>query len=288
MPSAGLSLVGFLGQADAIEHLKMACVPSDESDGALLQHWAAAREQLGSPIPNSGHPQIQTLPEDLAAQAEAIKRQPWVAAMLPEIARASVRLVEIDPLLSFQLTIDIAHADGPFRDAPAGTSPSDLLPICLPADQPPETFVASRVETDSQAVILKSRALDLQMKEVGLFEFNINGLMVHIAGAKFYRGLQLVHVVRYNGKCYLYNGFHRAVGARRRGAAYIPCIFRDLSSPDEIVARAESTKLRLPLLESTNPPTVGHFTQGRAYAVQLRRRSRVIHVSWSQYIMADE
>ena len=288
MPSAGLSLVGFLDQPKALDHFRVACVAADDGDAALLAEWAAAKRLLGPPIPNAGHPDIQPLPESERSYSEELKQQRWIAAVLPEIARATVQLVEIEPLLSFQVSFDIAHADRRFQELPSPPALADLMPICLPIRQPGDEFVASRIDADSQSVIVKSRSLDLQLKEVGLFEMKIGGLNVHVGGAKFHRGLPLVHVVRFNGRCYMYNGFHRAVGARRRGATYVPCIFRDVTAPEQAGLRPDPSRLPIEVLESANPPTLGHFTQGRAYPVQLRRRSRILHVTWSQYIMADE
>jgi hypothetical protein len=44
----------------------------------------------------------------------------------------------------------------------------------------------------------------------------------------------------------------------------------------------------LDLLESNNPPTVSHFTLGRAHAVTLRATTRILHLSWAEYGMYDE
>jgi hypothetical protein len=288
VPSAGLSLVGFLDQARAIEHFKTVCVAADESEAAFVAEWTAAQQRLGPPIPNAGYPDIRPMPEDLQSHAYNLKQQAWVAAILPQIAQASIQLIEIDPLLSFQLTLNIAHADRPFQALSSPPSPLELSQICLPINQPAPEFAASRVEPDSQSVIIKSQSLDLQFKQVGLFEMNMGGLNVHVGGAKFHRGLPLVHVVRFDGRCYMYNGFHRAIGARRRGATHVPCVFRDVQTAEQVGLRPDMVRLQRDVLESSNPPTLAHFTQGRAYPVQLRRRSRILHVTWSQYIVADE
>lgn len=288
MPSAGLSLVGFLDQARAIDHFKTVCVVADGSEAALVAEFTAARQRLGPPVPNAGYPDIRPMPQGLQAHADKLKQQAWVAAILPEIEQASVQFIEIDPLLSFQLSLNIAHADRPFQASSSPPSAQELSQICIPVKQPAPEFVASRVAADSQSVIIKSQSLDLQFKQVGLFEMNLGGLNVHVGGAKFHRGLPLMHVVRFNGRCYMYNGFHRAIGARRRGATHIPCVFRDVQTAEEAGLRPDMVRLQREVLESPNPPTLAHFTQGRAYPVQLRRRSRILHVTWSQYIVADE
>lgn len=105
-------------------------------------------------------------------------------------------------------------------------------------------------------------------------------------GVQVGAALPLAHVLRIDGRCYLQNGFHRAVGLRAAGAAAMPCLVRDAASPDEL-GLGHGTFDRA-LLESANPPTLGHFTQGRAHPVRLRAMSRIVHVSWAEYLVADE
>ena len=59
MPSQGLSLVGFMDQPQAINHLRNDCMPADSSDAALIGEWQAAQGMLGAAIQNAGNPDIQ-------------------------------------------------------------------------------------------------------------------------------------------------------------------------------------------------------------------------------------
>lgn len=67
----------------------------------------------------------------------------------------------------------------------------------------------------------------------------------------------------------------------------MPCVLRDILNP-AAMDEGLPAPLNLPLLQSDNPPTVAHFTQGRAYPVRLRLKSRVVHVSWSEWVVAEE
>jgi hypothetical protein len=42
------------------------------------------------------------------------------------------------------------------------------------------------------------------------------------------------------------------------------------------------------VMESANPPTLGHFTQGRSYDVQLKAFHRTLHISWAEYAMTHD
>jgi hypothetical protein len=61
MPRAGLSLLGFMDQDDALNYLRSWCVPVDDSDIALIAEWHAARAARGNPTPNAGNPDMQPL-----------------------------------------------------------------------------------------------------------------------------------------------------------------------------------------------------------------------------------
>jgi hypothetical protein len=92
--------------------------------------------------------------------------------------------------------------------------------------------------------------------------------------------------MRFNGRCYLSNGFHRVVGARLAGASHVPCLVRDIVNSSELGLNAGTFDLAL--LESADPPTVGHYTQKRALLVQLRATQRVLHISWADYAVVNE
>jgi hypothetical protein len=109
-----------------------------------------------------------------------------------------------------------------------------------------------------------------------------------MAGAMFGVTLPFVHVVRFNGRCYLTNGFHRALGARKRGAGRMPCFFREVPTADEIGIRVDWSTFPIGLLESPYPPTLGHFTQGRAHTLPLKKVMRVVQVNWSEHALPME
>src|SRR5205823_791858 len=89
----------------------------------------------------------------------------------------------------------------------------------------------------------------------------------HLFGVNIGWTLPMIHVIRLKGRCILHNGYNRAVGARLAGAAEIPCILRNV--PDAAAAAFEqSHTIEESLLMSDDPPTLGHFTQGRALEVR--------------------
>lgn len=289
MPTPGLSLVGFMtDQQQAINHLRIQCVAADASDAALIAEWNAAKAKLGPPMRRAGVPYVTAIPKADEPYITQLMQQAWVqeAFKMFGLTNAEFKMVEIDPLLAYQFIVD---ADRSKHHCGGLNQPSiaDLLPICLPLAQAKPPDVSPIVDFGPQSAIVKVRNLSARQLNQGIFTLNQNGYESWVAGMQIHVTLPFVHVVRLNGKYYLHNGFHRTYGARVAGATQIPCLLRDATSPED-AGIIDGQTFPLAVLESTNPPTIGHLTQGRAYDVQLRALSRVMHISWSQFVLPDE
>ena len=288
MPTRGLSLVGFMDQLGALNHLKIACVPPPATDdAALIAEWQAATAALGPAIANAGYPQILDLPPAHTTYIQQLMAIPWVAALshpgLP-LHGASYKLVEIAPLLAFQFVVDLERSEQHCGGLAAPPDLNALLPVCLPIAKPNGEYHS---DIQDRSLIIKSRSLNLRLNAGG-FGIEDPNDPNRIAGISFGWSPNLVHVVRFNGRCYLHNGFHRVVGAGLAGATHIPCVFRDV--PDQKTAQILGAGITfdLPILESANPPTVAHFIQNRAHTVSLRKTTRILHLSWAEYGIYDE
>src|SRR5438093_10728315 len=113
MPAQALSLLGFMDQARAINHLKAACVPApNTTDQMLIAEWTQARANLGAAIANAGQPSIQGFPAAHMPYLQTLLQQPWVVEALQQAKMAQVTfdVVEVDPLLSFQFLVDTSRA----------------------------------------------------------------------------------------------------------------------------------------------------------------------------------
>lgn len=290
MATPGLSLVGFLDEPNGIHHLRNACIAADPSEAALQAEWQAARARLGAPVPNAGLPNIQPLPDQAQAHIALLRQQPWVqAAFQSSLIGASFQMVEIEPLLAFQLTVDMDRSNHHHNRSTAAPSLDELLQICLPLTNAAENVQAYPAPG---AMLITSRGLNFHAVRQGLMADDAGNLLTDQSGNNFVGlaigvRLPLLHVVRFNGRCYLHNGYHRAMGARRRGATHVPCVLRDVTTPAAVGIAAGHT-FELGQLESQDPPTLAHYTQDRAYEVRLRTFTRKIHVSWAEYVTPED
>jgi hypothetical protein len=281
MPTPGLSLVGFMQDRDqALDHLRNTCVPPVDTDVALEAEWNKAKSMLGAPFKNPGNPTIAPLPASHHPYEAQLRTGPYSGNFaLPHMLGATVQLVEIDPLLAFQFTIDDDRSNHHCSGLSNPPTLDEMLAVCLPLNPQVEHF---RVHQQPGSMLIKARSLNLQMQAQG---FIVPG---SVAGIAIGVSLPFTHVVRYNNRYYLHNGFHRTLGLRKAGATHIPCVFRDV--PDHLAAgvRGAGATFDITLLESQNPPTLAHFTRGHALPVALRATSRVINIHWSENVVFDE
>jgi hypothetical protein len=285
MPTPGLSLVGFLSDPQqALNHLKVPCVPdpTTKTDAALIADWQAARASLGKPITRAGRPRMTLIPQS-DPHVQQLLSLPWAANYLnSQLAQgASFQMVEIEPLLAYQLTIDLIRSKS--RAANLSTPPTrdELMSVCLPLFHPNDAVhISGQGQFGHKSIIVKSRSLNLQIMAEG-------ALGPEAWGIQFAWALPFVHVTRFNGRCYLHNGYHRALQIRKAGAVEMPCFFRDTSAPEDAGIQPPGT-FDLQVTEASNPPTIGHFVKTRALKVKLRASMRVIQIGWSQHVIFDE
>lgn len=276
MPTPGLSLVGFMDLPEAITHLSVACIPENADPSALAAEWATARGNIGAPTANAGNPAMLPIPSSHEAYVQQVQLHP--AFQNPGgLHNASFQMVEIDPLLAYQFTVDVSRSEHHCKAFSNPPTMDELFNCCLPLAPPNEQIRADRA---ANSMILRARSLNVRTMQQGMFNGEFIGIQVGVA-------LPYVHVVRHNSRCYLHNGFHRTYGARMAGATHIPCIVRDVSTHAE-VGLVDVGTFPAALMESANPPTVAHFTQNRAHKVSLRAHSRILHVSWAEYVVPEE
>jgi hypothetical protein len=279
MPAKGLSLLGFMDQHVALHHLRNACVPVGLADDAtLLTELAVATQKLGAPIANAGRPEVLDLPTSAAGHVTTLLQQKWIVDSMGGFKNPEFKLIEIEPLLAYQFSIDEDRSGYHCNQLASPPTMDELLRTCLPINLPTEQITLS---ASSQSILVKSKSLNVRIMAGGL-------LNEGLAGIHFGVSLALTQVVKLNGKYYLHNGFHRALGLRLCGSTHIPCLLREVETPEEAGIIGNGATFPLNLLESDNSPTLAHFTQGRSHKVSLRHTSRIIQVSWTDHIVTEE
>ena len=278
MSAPSLALIGFMPLEVAVGYLANECVPANPDPSKLTSEWAAAQAKIGQPLSNVGNPAISDIPVSLMPYVEQLKTGEHWQHVFAENPGWEVKMVEAAPLLAFQFAImngkSDGHGDG-FSDPP---TMDELCRICLPAAPIPENF---NVVGQTNAFLIQTRALNLRPADFSPVEGQPGTFQFRMGVA-----LPFVHVVRFNGRCYLHNGYHRVLAALRHGATQVPCIFRDVATPQEVGPLGVGA-FPLEVLESDNPPTLNHFASGQAHAVELVVKTRVVQLSLTDWVVPE-
>ena len=275
MAAPGLALIGFMGRDDAVNYLARECLPANPDPVALESEWIAAKAKLGAPLANFGNPNIRDVPAAHDPYIQQLKSGPAWQAIFAGNPGWEIKLVEAAPLLAYQFSILNGTASN--HGAQLGLSPSvaDLLQTCLPLSPTPENFFVAQ---NANSALIQSRSLNVRplnfaMTQPGMFVFQFGG------------ALPFAHVVRFNGRCYLHNGYHRVFAALSAGATEIPCVFRDVATEAETGIGPGTFDLAT--LQSANPPTLHHYASGQAHPVDLVLKTRTMHLSWTDWVTPE-
>ncbi len=279
MPKPALSLVGYLEKEKALEYLQKTCLSDDPSPQALLQHYTNAQSQLGPAIQKAGYPEILDIPAGYESYINMVKTTPYVKAF--ETGNlVTIQLVEIAPLLAFQVHIELERAESLYQPTNEVPGIVDMLAACLPLVPQSIPFEFSHPQSPN-TVMMRTPSLNLRAFNSGLFTLpnGENYFGVKIDGAN-----PFVQVVRFEGRAYLINGFHRAYSLGKAGAKYFPCIFQEVHSLSGIV----NLGFPLELLQSDNPPSLSHYIYERAYPVKLRNYRKHMVITYAEHLYFEE
>ena len=277
MPKPALSLLGFLEKEQAFEYLQKYCLLDDSSPQALQQHFSDATSRLGSVIENAGNPETLNIPA-IHQQHVDIIRNGSFAKGLESRGRVEIQLVEIAPLLAAQIHVELDRAESFYQRCETAPDIENMLLRCLPFGN--DTFpigIAQPLSPSSWMV--RTPSLNLRSLEGGLFGVNGDNYL----GVKIGAANPLVQVLKFKGRAYLVNGFHRAFSFGRAGAKYMPCIMQEVQSLDGIALGIPLERLLL-----DNPPTLAHFLNDRAYPIQLRHYQKYMTVTYAEHLFFEE
>jgi len=285
MPIPGLSLVGFMNEGLALLYLRTRCVYPTATDADLLQRWADAKARLPAPSGRAGIPEIKDIPAEHADYLAGVRSHPRFRETA-EFTQSTFKLIEIAPLLAFQFHVETERSSAVCGMADGLPDVSRMMPTTLPQTLENIPFSHSMAPTQT-GFSVKCKSLNLRVLGGGLMGQDVASGKMFI-GAACGPAQNLVAVARVDGRCYLCNGFHRMYGLQQAGATHVPCLLFDAPGLGQIGVLGGEATFDEATLASANPPTCGHLARASAYEVPLRRATRVISVSWSEYVHLDE
>src|SRR5207245_974593 len=204
----------------------------------------------------------------------------------------SFKLVEIDPLIAFQIQVELARSANLCANvSEAAPLLDDMLGPCLPLDV--EDIPAS-IGISGNTLTVEAQSMNLKFSRPDtsgapqLAELTVpNARKVRTVGLQFLPSSPLAQVVRFRDRTYLKNGYHRAYGFGKAGATHLPCIYLEGNTTFPEIGLVPTATFQADLLESAAPPTVGHFVQARAFVVELVSKRLALRINWSYQLLAS-
>lgn len=221
------------------------------SDPALLIRVQQFRATAAARLPVTGQPAVVSpLTTETDAHIAAFAANPWGARMLADAG--TPMLVDLTKIRGMQPVVNIEEA----RTRVAGINPKDLgaiaaLTIPVPPVQPD---LQAMFDPSKQAHILASPNPNLRVLA------QLSGIPIEIAPGMRVAGFgfavallpSVLNVIGVNGRYFLMDGYHRAIGLLESGITHVPALVREFGSAQE--ARIPANMLSADIFLGDRPP----------------------------------
>ena len=253
------------------------CVCTDSRPHALKAMWADARRLRGGPVKNAGQPDITAVPPELEVYANKVRALPRLQAGIDGMA-IDIQMVEIIRINAYQAGVVLERVSAAEQSVP---DPGDLHAIaemCLPLDA---TLDPTTVGID-KGPPLRMISTNANARVV-LTGYGGPDPATGLIPVAFLIGESepCVQVIEFKGRFYLRNGYHRLVGAMRRGVTHVPALVMQGSKWEDVNAELGQVWFFDPRRLGADMPTLRHFTDGTQ--LPLRAFETVTEFGWRSF-----
>lgn len=277
------ALVGWLGDQEAVQALLgRGPVPSDELS-PLQQTVTSCRSAVERRAPYRVEDPL--VPGD-KEYLESIAARTEVKASFAGLEWRPA-FVDLSRVLSFQ---KIIHTDGlEERLVGAVESQERLNELCIPMAQPSPPLGAF-TDADGKGFTISSFNPNLRIAGGQLADAKFNpapGLppvKMQAVTLLVYMGTSYLQVVRYKGRCFIRDGYHRAAGLVRLGANNVPCIFIEAERYDQVGAAAGAFSYEI-LFGDRPPKLLDFWDEEVSKSIKQVSVRKVIRVRGEEFVV---
>lgn len=195
--------------------------------------------------------------------------------------RLRAGVVDLTKLLSMQKAITLDDIS-PRVTAASADDWISLANICLPAEGDDPTLQGT-YDRDGKGLTITSANPNLRVTAVQ--NFLMPGSGARIIGFQVVFGTTHVHVVRYQGRSILKDGYHRCYGLLARGITRVPCIVEDARSFSDVHA-AGSALIGAEDLLGTHPPLLTDFLdQSLSMTLEQQSFRKTVRISAEEFVI---
>jgi hypothetical protein len=272
----GRWLAGFMDQDHFRQKSGHMLLPQPENP--VLERWEQARANLAVAPPALSNAAVRPIEDAFADHLLTVGGTDLFRAQTSG-RNWSFAWVDIRETVALQESINLDYARAVAARISAVSGEREILDLCLPRDLRPQGQTYHITGASSHGVTIHSEDLNLivMRANVEATESKDPGdPSVARLGFILGKAWHHVHVLSVGGRCYLKNGYHRAVGLAEAGVREMPCVVLHV---DDLGA-AECERWSHRLLTSERPPRVGDFLDpALTVDVPNKRVIKVIHAT---------
>lgn len=226
------ALIAWMSEPEAVVSLLGRNPLPGEDLAAYRRKHAQARAAVGNLEAQSF---TDPLVSDSGDQFNEIRTRPEIAANFPGLVWRPA-IVDLRRVLTFQKVIFTDGLEERLREA---RSEAGLYELCLPRQQPRHPAGAF-TDADGKGFTISSFNPNLRIAAGQLSEADVSPgpgmptVRMQAVTLLVNMGTSYLQVVRYRGRSFIRDGYHRAAGLLQLGINEVPCIFIEAESFDQV------------------------------------------------------
>jgi hypothetical protein len=255
----------------------------------LADEWRAANDHIKALQKSeekwADNPPIKPIPEELASLAADVLSDPIFQKTYATVP-VDLGLVELDRLVVFQKSINLAYVNQLKGQLGQHPSPEDVFQLCMPSDHPVVPYRVRRTAPGQFSFV--SVSSDLRVLELTLLNPNqiinhkSNGIVAGVIALFVGYGANYLSVASAEGRLVLINASHRAYALRDLGVTHAPCVIQKVTRREELNVVAAGLPLSQnpdQFLKEARPPVLkDYFDPKLRKIVRLLPKARQVRV----------
>jgi hypothetical protein len=284
-------LVGRPPIGELIGFIRTMAVNGQAADqGELAQQWRAANDHVleleRTEAGIADNPPLADLPAELSPMATEVLTSPIFQRAF-RLLPTTLRLVELDKLVVFQKSINLAYVQQLKVSIGPKPTPKAVMTLALnvsPQHQPVRVMQNAQTSFTFICPTNDFRFLEAQFVDPNNVQgFVSTGFPTSILGLAVGFGSNLLNVVHAENRLVLNNGSHRAYALRDLGVTHVPCLVQEVSRRDELdlvggdLQASPDRYFRAP-----RPPLLkDYFDERLRMVVPVYRKNRVVRLQFA-------
>ena len=278
------ALIGWMSESEAIVSL-LGRNPLPGEDLSELRRRHRQYRETASQLPDGedADPLIEVAGERL----DEIRSRPEVAANFPGLDWRPA-MVDLRHVRSFQKIIFTDGLDERLKDA---RSEDGLFELCIPRKQPRHPLGAF-TDSDGKGFTISSFNPNLRIAAGQVSEADVSpGPMMPTVRMQavtllVFLGTSYLQAVRYRGRTFIRDGYHRAAGLLRLGIRRVPCIFIEATSFEQVGSIMLPGAFTYEALYSGRAPYLSDFWDDRVAAnVSQPAVRKVVRIRGEEFVV---